>query len=100
MGSYRVDPGALTQADALLGETTAAARAALDGVRATADALLGDRWDGPAALAFRAGWVEWLAGMTRLLDGLDAMADALGRSGASYADTDAAVRTTVVRAAT
>ena len=99
MAGYRVDASVLAHADTRLGETAAAARAALDGVRATAGELLGSRWGGTAAAAFRDGWAEWLAGMTVLLDGLDAAAAALGDSSARYTATEADVRTAVVRAA-
>jgi WXG100 family type VII secretion target len=97
---YRVDTAALADADVLLGETAAAARAALQVVRAAAGELLGSRWAGPAATGFRIGWAEWSAGMSALLDGLDAMAGALGSSGAEYAAIDAQVRTAVGQAAT
>ena len=100
MGGYRVDAAALARADVLLEQTSAAARAALQDVHAEAAELLGTRWDGPAARAFECCWGEWLAAMHALLDGLDAMARALGGSGAGYADAEAAVRATLVRAAT
>jgi WXG100 family type VII secretion target len=99
VGGYRVDTAALARADALLGETVATARSALNDMRAEAAALFGARWDGPAARAFHAGWAEWLDGMHALLDALEATARALGRSGAGYAGTHATVRTTLVRAA-
>jgi WXG100 family type VII secretion target len=99
VGGYQVDAAALTHADSVLAGAATAARAALQGVRATADELLGSRWDGPAAAAYRAGWADWLTGMTVLLDGLEALAGALGSSAAGYAATEAEVRTAVARAA-
>lgn len=99
MTAYRVEPDELVRGDATLSEAARHARVAVAELSATADELLLGGWQGAAAAAFRAGWEQWLGGISTMLDALDAMAVALGRAGAGYVETDDAVRTSVARVA-
>jgi WXG100 family type VII secretion target len=97
MGGYAVDPDQLLGVDELLGECSSQARSALDGLQASAQALLAARWQGGAAVEFQQGWDEWHAGARDLLAALDEMAQAIGASGRAYAATDADVQAAVSR---
>ena len=99
MGGYAVDPAELERCDAVLGEAAGRTRAALADVRGCAAALLGARWQGEAAAAFRLGWEQWLDGVGLMLESLDAMAAALGASGGGYAGTEETVRAGIAGAA-
>jgi WXG100 family type VII secretion target len=100
VGGYSVDPAELQHGCAVLGETVVRARAGLDPLRGAAAALLPAGWQGSAASAFRLGWEQWVEGVLGMLAALDEMAVALGGSGAGYAGTDEAVRTSVTAVAT
>jgi WXG100 family type VII secretion target len=94
---YEVDPAELQACDAMLDEVSAGARAALDGVCATAAALLDDRWRGGSAAAFRLGWEQWLDGVAAMLVALDELAATVGLAAAGYRSTEDAVRASVAR---
>ena len=72
------------------GLRSAAARLATDRDRAarSVDELLGT-WSGTLATAYASGWEEWLAGATRVLDGLTTMADLVERADAGLVAADA-----------
>jgi WXG100 family type VII secretion target len=97
VGGYEVDPTQLARCDAALGSAASDARVALAHLAGDADVLLGG-WHGAAGSAFRLGWEHWLAGATGMLDALEASAVALGSSGADYAATEDAVRSTLAGA--
>jgi WXG100 family type VII secretion target len=97
---FRVDLAELASCDAQLGAGLSVARSGLAELRARGDQLLAGGWRGPAALAFAAGWAEWLDGVALLLAALERLAAELGHASLAYAGTDDSVRVSLVRAAT
>jgi WXG100 family type VII secretion target len=100
VAGYRVDPDELCRGDAGVGQSAAHARVAVDRLRADADGLFATGWHGPAAIAVRHGWEQWLAGAHDMLAVLDETAALLGAAGTGYAETDDGVRTAIAGAAT
>lgn len=94
MGGYVVDAAELRRCDVLLGSLADHSRATLRQLRANAETVLAG-WQGCAGSAFRLAWAQWLDGAGAMLDALDETASALGISGAGYAMTDEAVRTSL-----
>ena len=91
MHGYAVESTALLAGDVVLGSAVAQARDALAQLQTCAEPVRGS-WCGPAGAAFGAGWTQWLAGVTAMLDALDDLAGLLGASGVAYADTEDTVR--------
>lgn len=94
-GGYGVDAAQLQHVDAVLRAGEAQAGAALAALTSTAEALLDGRWAGPAAAAFRLGWVEWLDAAHAAVTGLAELDRAVGLAGLAYAGTDDEVRVAV-----
>lgn len=92
---YTTDPVALAGCRSALLATVADARSALHDVRDDAETLLGARWQGHAAAAFRDGWEQWYRGAGAMVAALEELADALGESAVGYATTEDAVRTSM-----
>jgi WXG100 family type VII secretion target len=97
VAGFAVDPGELRRGDAAVADGCAQARAAVERLRASADDLFADGWHGPAAVGFRHGWEQWLAGAHEMLAALDEMADLLGRAAGGYSATEVGVRADVLR---
>jgi WXG100 family type VII secretion target len=96
VNGFSVEPAQLQGTDAALGTAAAQSRAALGQLRTGAAQLLGARWQGSAAAAFRLGWEQWLEGADAMLRALDDMAQLLGASGRGYTETDDGVRASMV----
>jgi WXG100 family type VII secretion target len=92
MGGFAVDPAALHDADLALAAAAAHSRARLESLRAAGDDLLGGRWQGGAAAAYRLAWEQWLGGVDAMLTALEQLAVLIGSSGRDYAITDDGVR--------
>ena len=93
MAGYSVETDQLAAVESMLTDAAADARRRLEGLRHSAELLLG-RWHGTAGTDYRHGWTEWHAGAVEMVDALHEMAVAVGLSGRDYAGTERSVRAT------
>ena len=98
--SFAVSPSDLQALDAFVAAAAQQAHAAVERLRAEADALFGAGWHGPAGSAFHLAWEEWLDGARIVLAALDDTATLVGAAAAEYAGTDDAVRVALARSKT
>lgn len=97
---FVVAPSELQALDVFVASSAAHARAAVERLRAEAEALFGSGWHGPAAADFRLAWEHWLDGAGAVLAALDDTAALVGASAAGYARTDDGVRAAVAGSST
>lgn len=93
MTSFEVTAVELQVAGTALNQISVDARAALSGLRADVDSLLGRAWHGAAASRFRIGWDEWHAAATDALVVLDEMGELLSANGRDYTAADGSSQT-------
>lgn len=93
MSGFSVSVGALLGVAGPVTELAEDAGAGLRRLDAAAEDLLGTRWAGPAASAYRSEWQLWRSGAQKVLEALDEMSAALHRAAADYADREQASTT-------